>query len=29
MIGRDIEKGHFDWYDEVEGNTTYKKLKLL
>jgi len=25
----DEEKGDFHWYDQLEGNTLYKKLKLL
>jgi len=25
----DEEKGDFHWYEELEGNTPYQKLKLL
>ena len=29
MAEEDEEKGDFHWYDQLEGNTTYEKLKLL
>jgi len=29
MAEEDEEKGDFHWYDELEGNSPYKKLKLL
>jgi len=29
MAEEDEEKGDFHWYDELEGDTPYKKLKLL
>jgi len=29
MAEEDEEKGDFHWYDQLEGNTPYEKLKLL
>jgi len=29
MMEEDKEKGDFHWYDQLEGNTLYEKLKLL
>ena len=29
MAEEDEQKGDFHWYDQLEGNTPYKKLKLL
>jgi len=29
MVEEDEEMGDFHWYDELEGNTTYEKPKLL
>jgi len=29
IVEEDEEKGDFHWYNELEGDTPYKKLKLL